>query len=150
MSIVVDPKRLYAYPAPPRRYPAWLAAQLRGENIPIPEAILAEDRPKIESYMPQVAMPGRIFGAHEDVPALYVPPAKLVSQRPMVPVKFQVLTSYDIPIVGFNIRVDDKDLLTDERGEAYTPRPTKVMLLSSLLVESLGGLFRRVPSVGCV
>ena len=107
-----------AIPAPPRKYPEWLEARLLNENSPIPETVLAEDRPKIEPWMPQVAMPGRIFGAHEEVPALYVPPPIPVSQRPMVSLKFKVKNAFNKPIFGFGIRVNDRDLMTDENGEA--------------------------------
>ena len=118
MSIVVDPLRPHKYPDPPRKYPDWLAARLRGENVAVPESVLEENRPKIEPWMTVTATPGKILGSEPIPAAKYVPPPMVVQQRAKIPVKFKVLSIEDRPIFGFRIRANSEDLITDAKGEA--------------------------------
>jgi len=102
---------------PKNAYPSWLAAQLRGENVAVPEHVLEEYRVKIEPYMRQLGPPPKILGAEPNPPAKYVPPPTVVKQRAKVLVKFKVLNVSDRPIFGFGIRANDSDLITNEKGE---------------------------------
>ena len=118
MSLVVKTTEKYEHPEPPREYPDWLEAKFSDPNAPIPESVLAENRPKVESWMTMVATPGRILGAGPVPAAKHVPPPLVVRQLAKVPVKFRVLDSYGGPIIGFEVRADDQNLVTDARGEA--------------------------------
>lgn len=95
-------------------YPPWLAAQLRGENVATPQSVIDKYHPKIEPTL--VVIPGKTLFAHENVPALYVPPPMIVKQTPKMLVKFKVLNAFDKPIFGFSIRANKEDLLTDSQG----------------------------------
>jgi len=102
---------------PKNAYPSWLAAQLRGENVAVPEHVLEEYRVKIEPYMRQLGPPPKILGAEPIPAAKFVPPPTVVQQLAKVPVKFNVLNVSDRAIFGFGIRANDVDLITDEKGE---------------------------------
>jgi len=101
---------------PKNAYPPWLAAQLRGENVAVPQSVIDKYYPKIEPSRP--SPPPKIHGDHGEVPAKYVPPPIVVQQRPKILVKFKVLSVSDRPIFGFSIRANDEDLTTDAKGEA--------------------------------
>ncbi len=120
MSIAVKTTEPIRIIKPPRVYPDWLAATFSDQNTPIPESVLAENRPKITPGMTMVATPGKILGGDPPPPAKYVPPPMVVQQLAKVPVKFRVFDSYGRPIFGFGIRANDENLVTDARGEATT------------------------------
>ena len=117
MSIAVKPTEPLKIVRPPRAYPDWLTATFTDPNAPVPESVLEKNRPKLESWMTLVATPGRILGAGPVPAAKYMPLPMVVQQTPMVKVKFRVLSVTDRPIFGFGIRVNDKNLVTDKRGE---------------------------------
>ena len=118
MSITVKTTDPTKKVKPPRKYPDWLVATFTDANAPTPESVLEAARPKIEPWMMEIRNIGKTWGAGPPPPAKYVPPPMVVQQTPKVLVKFRVLSVYDKPIVGFNLRVNDMNLLTDERGEA--------------------------------
>ncbi len=118
MSITVkttDPLKIIK---PPRAYPKWLAATFTDPNSPVPESVLAENRLKIEPWITTVATPGQIVGPQLNPAAMYMPPPFTVSETPMTKVIFRVLNITDRPIFGFGIRANDKNLVTNSRGEA--------------------------------
>ncbi len=118
MSIAVKPTTPAKKVKPPRKYPDWLVARFTDANAPVPESALAEFRPKIEPWMREIRNIGKTFGAGPPPPAKYMPPPMVVQQTPKVLVKFRVLNITDRPIFGFSIRANDKNLITNNRGEA--------------------------------
>ncbi len=108
-----------AVPVPPRKYEPWLKARLENENSPIPANVTEENRVKIEPWMTRKPLNVKIFGSDPIPPASYVAPPAEVKQCPMIPIVFIVLDSYLNPIHGFEIRINDQNLLTNEKGEAY-------------------------------
>ncbi|NGX46250.1 MAG: hypothetical protein K940chlam2_01438 [Chlamydiae bacterium] len=118
MSIAVKPTDPQKKVEPPRKYPDWLVARFTDANAPIPKSVMEEDKPKIEPWMMEIRNIGKSWGAGPPPPAKYVPPPMVVQQTPMIKVKFKVLNLSDRPIFGFGIRVNDKNLVTDKRGEA--------------------------------
>ncbi len=117
MSIPVKTTEKDKIPKPPRAYPPWLVAKFTNPNAPTPESALEENRSKREPWMRRVPAPVETFGAHKNVPGIFVEPPKLVKQLAKVPVKFQVLNIHNRPIFGFHIRVNSENLITNEQGE---------------------------------
>lgn len=115
MSIAVKPTEPLQIIKPPRAYPTWLATTFTDPNAPVPESVLEENRPKIEPT--RILTPGKILGAGPGPRAKIMPPPMVVQQTPMVKVKFRVLSVTDRPIFGFGIRVNDKNLVTNKKGE---------------------------------
>ena len=116
------PTRIYtnvfprvAIPAPHKKYPEWLERTLENPNIPVPEYVIEAQKP-VTIKTP--GMPPRTLGGEPAPPPLYVPPPAEVHQKPKMPVRFRVLSSFGTPIFGFTIRANDQNLVTGINGEA--------------------------------